>query len=136
MNKSQFKNLIQKIALQEIKIALNSTVGRRFVVNQDEDSDVDVYYESPEGIRLEGDFSNTNQHVPAFPPNSIKIGTIIDKGSPEYNAHLEMINYLQKNNVPYNLVPSTWKGDVWVAVSLDNLKKRNLVRYVQMDPGL
>ncbi len=135
MNNSQLKKLIQKIALQEIRVVTpNAAINRRFVVNQDEDSDIDVYYESPQGINLEGYFSNTNQYVPAFPPNSIKIGTTIDKEGPEYNAYLEMVNYLQKNNIPYNLNPNM--GNVWIAISLDNLKKRNLVRYIQMDSDL
>jgi hypothetical protein len=124
MNTSQLKKLIQKIALQEIRV---STPSRRFKNPTPEE----IIYTSPStGITIDGDFQDNNWFVEPFNPNPIMFGIVEDPEYPGYDTFQEMKKYLDQYNIPYNINTDDYEGDMetYLSVSMDNLEKRNLIQ--------
>lgn len=131
MNKSQLKKLIQEIALQEIKIAPH--IPRFKVIIPDPTRTPDpthpagITYTSISGDKITGDFQDDNWFVTPFPPNPVRFGVVDGE---TYEPFLEMLRYLDQNQIPYNKETDEYEGDeeTYISVSFDNLKKRNLVQ--------
>jgi len=134
MNKLQLKKLIQEIALQEIRVVKNTprfkVIAPDPIRTPDPTYPAGVIYISTSGNEIEGHFQRDDDFVAPFFPNPIIFGVMGSIETEIDESFLEMLQYLDRSGVKYNIQTYNDEDEVetYISVSYDNLKERNLIQ--------